>query len=155
MENFPAMMSSSTPTRLPESPLEWAAWAAYLADAKKALNIQVLHTTAVSQMADYFVICTGQSRTQVRAIAEEVAFYFKHANNQATGDERDTGNTWCLLDFGDVIVHVMQEEARGYYQLEKFWSHAEVVPTEDWIACATDMGLLQLDAFAGGESLDA
>jgi ribosome-associated protein len=141
--------SAYTPKQLPQSALEWATWAAYLADSKKALDIQVLKTDKVTTLADYFVICTGQSKPQARAIAEEIAYAFRHAGNTATGDERDVANTWCLLDFTDVVVHVMQPEARTFYGLETFWNHAEEVPAEEWHAVAKSLGLLDHPAFEG------
>lgn len=147
--NFSENTSTHIPNRKPETALEWATWAAYLADSKKALDIQVLKTDKVTTLADYFVICTGQSKPQARAIAEEIAYEFRHAGNTATGDERDVANTWCLLDFTDVVVHVMQNEARDFYGLEKFWNHAELVPAEEWHAVAEELGLLNLPASEG------
>jgi ribosome-associated protein len=139
-------MSQHTPDRPPETALEWAAWAAYLADAKKATDIQILRTEKVTQLADYFVICSGQSKTQVRAIAEDIAYEFKHADNAPSSDERDVNSTWCLLDFRDIVVHVMDQETRGFYQLEQFWSHADLIPAEEWYAVATELGLINLEA---------
>jgi ribosome-associated protein len=141
--------SPHSPKQLPQSALEWATWAAYLADSKKALDIQVLKTDKVTTLADYFVICTGQSKPQARAIAEEIAYAFRHAGNTATGDERDVANTWCLLDFTDVVVHVMQPDARTFYGLETFWNHAEEVPAEEWHAVAKSLGLLNHPTLEG------
>jgi|GEM_PF-767010 len=138
-------MSQHTPNRRPETSLEWAAWAAYLADSKKATDIQILHTEKVSQLADYFIICSGQSKTQVRAIAEEIAYEFKHVDNAPSSDERDVANTWCLLDFKDIVIHVMEQETRRFYQLEQFWSHADLLPDAEWHDVAKDLGLIDLE----------
>ena len=145
MNHLPA---SLTPNKLPETSLEWVAWAAYLADSKKALGITVLETSTVTTLADYFLVCSGQSKTQVRAIAEEIAFAFKHAPKDILSDERDDSNTWCLLDFHDVVIHVMQEEARGFYQLEQFWNHARQLETSEWFEVAKGMGLGSEEASA-------
>ncbi|XVJ50684.1 MAG: ribosome silencing factor [Vampirovibrio sp.] len=147
-----AHLIPSSLKRLPSSALEWATWAAYLADSKKALDIQVLKTEDVTTLADYFVICTGQSKPQARAIAEEIAYVFRHAGNTAIGDERDVANTWCLLDFTDVVIHVMQAEARDFYSLEKFWNHAELVPAQAWHQVAEDLGLLTLEVESSSSS---
>ncbi len=138
--------SSHSPKRLPQTPLEWASWAAYLADSKKAVNIQVLRTADVTTLADYFVVCSGLSKPQVKAIAEEILYEFKHAGNQPAGNEQDVSQTWCLLDFTDVVVHVMQEEARSFYKLEQFWNHAELLSADSWQAVAADLGLLHFNA---------
>ena len=130
-----------TPNRNPENTLEWLSWAAFLADSKKALNVTLLETKHVTQIADYFLIVTGESRAQVRAITEEIKEQFKHADLPHVGDERDVNASWCLLDYGDFVVHVMQPEQREFYNLEGYWNHAEVIETQTWHALAKGLGL--------------
>jgi ribosome-associated protein len=130
-----------TPNRTPQNSLEWLAWAAFLADSKKALDITLLETLHVTQIADYFLIVTGESRTQVRAITEEIKEQFKHLGLHAGNDERDTNTSWCLLDYGDFIIHVMQPEQREFYNLEGYWNHAEIIETTTWQATAKTLGL--------------
>ncbi|MCX5921465.1 MAG: ribosome silencing factor [Candidatus Melainabacteria bacterium] len=130
-----------TPNRNPENTLEWLAWSAFLADSKKALDVTLLETKNVTQIADYFLIVTGESRAQVRAITEEIKEQFKHAGLPHVGDERDANASWCLLDYGDFVIHVMQPEQREFYNLEGYWNHAEVIETETWHGLAKSLGL--------------
>lgn len=112
---------------------EMAALAANLAESKKAVNTMVLDTEKVSHMADYFVICSGESSTQIRTIADEIEKQFKNRGQLPLGKEKDASYRWCLLDYGDIVVHVMNPEEREFYQLEKFWSHAVPVNKEKWL----------------------
>jgi ribosome-associated protein len=111
---------------------ELAALAATLADSKKAIDILVLNTGKVSCLADYFVICSGESTTQIRTIAEEIKKAFRQRGHEPVGVEQDAPCKWHLLDYGDVVIHVMQRGERQFYQLENFWSHADIVPAESW-----------------------
>lgn len=113
--------------------LEIAALAANIAEAKKAVDTMVLDTGKVSHMADYFVICSGESSTQVRTIADEIEKQFRTRGQELLGKEKDGSYRWCLLDYGDIVVHVMNPEEREFYQLEKFWSHAIPVNKEKWL----------------------
>jgi ribosome-associated protein len=130
------------PKHTPDSPLKLASWAAYLADCKKCNEITVLKTEGITSIADYFVIASGQSRTQVRATVDDIETLFGDAGFPAKNDERDQQHSWCLLDYGDIIVHVMQDEQREFYRLEQFWNHAEPVEKEAWLAVAhNELGL--------------
>jgi ribosome-associated protein len=113
---------------------ELAALAATIADAKKAIDILVLDTGKVSSLTDYFVICSGESTTQIRTIAEEIKKAFRQREQEPVGMEQDAPCKWHLLDYGDVVIHIMQRSERQFYQLENFWSHADVVPAESWQA---------------------
>jgi ribosome-associated protein len=118
-------------------PFELAALAANLAESKKALDTLVLDTGKVSYLADYFVICSGESPAQIRTITDTIEKAFKRRGLERIGSESDQSSRWCLLDYGDVVIHVMHRNERQYYQLEKFWSHANVVAQEQWL----DQGL--------------
>ncbi len=99
---------------------------AQAADDRKATDIVILKVTEVSYLTDYFVIVTGFSRTQVKAIAEAIEEKVYQTYNQVprqTEGKKD-GN-WILQDFGDVIVHIFLPEEREFYNLEAFWGHAE------------------------------
>ncbi len=99
---------------------------AQAADDRKASDIVILKVTEVSYLTDYFVIVTGFSRTQVKAIAEAIEEKVSQTHNQVprqTEGKKD-GN-WILQDFGDVIVHIFIPEEREFYNLEAFWGHAE------------------------------
>ncbi|MDJ0636908.1 MAG: ribosome silencing factor [Xenococcaceae cyanobacterium MO_188.B29] len=96
------------------------------ADDKKAANIVLLKVSDVSYLADYFVIATGFSKTQIRAISEaiEEQILEQFQQNPIRVEGKTEGN-WILLDYGDVIAHIFLPEDREYYNLEAFWGHAE------------------------------
>lgn len=112
---------------------EMASLAANIAESKKAVDTMVLDTGKVSHMADYFVICSGESTTQIRTIADEIEKQFKSRGQMPLGKEKDGSYHWCLLDYGDIVIHVMNPEERDFYQLEKFWSHAIPVNKDKWL----------------------
>ena len=95
------------------------------ADDRKGRDIVMLEVGQVSYLAEYFAISTGQSRAQVRAIAEEIVerveakFQRSPRNISGQGDA-----SWILLDYGDIVDHVMLPDEREYYDLEAFWGHA-------------------------------
>ena len=103
-------------------------------DNKKGSDIKILNIANVSVLADYFVICTGDSATQVKAMTEYVRAKMKEVfQRKPCGDEKDSKNRWNLLDYGDVIVHVLHREERETYAIEKFWNHAFIVDEEKWM----------------------
>ncbi|MEM9155256.1 MAG: ribosome silencing factor [Cyanobacteria bacterium J06642_2] len=99
------------------------------ADDRKAGDIAWLHVEGVSILSDYFIIVTGYSITQVRAIAtaieDSIEERFQRLPRQIEG--RQTG-TWILMDYEDTIVHIMLESEREFYNLEAFWGHAPRIP---------------------------
>ena len=88
----------------------------------KARDIAVLEVSEQSNITDYMVVCSGTSKTHVKAIAENVVLEAKRANLHIHGVEGRDSSEWVLVDLGDVIVHVMQDQTREFYQLEKLWS---------------------------------
>ncbi|WP_078552750.1 ribosome silencing factor [Bacillus alkalicellulosilyticus] len=99
-------------------------------DDKRAENIVALNMKGVSLIADYFVICHGNSEKQVQAIADEVK---KVAQEQGMEMRRLEGfdqARWVLIDLGDVVVHVFHKDERLFYNLEKLWGDAQVVELE-------------------------
>jgi len=96
------------------------------ADERKADDINVLKVTDISYLADYFVIVTGFSRTQVRAIADSIEKQVEtsYARLPLHTEGKAEGN-WILQDFGDVLVHIFMPEEREFYKLEAFWGHAQ------------------------------
>jgi len=105
---------------------ELALQIATAATEKKAQDIVLLKVSEVSYLADYFVIVTGFSRTQIKAIAESIEKQLEEKFNihpvRVSGKRE--GN-WIVQDFGDVIVHIFLPEEREFYDLEAFWGHAE------------------------------
>lgn len=100
------------------------------AQEKKGRDILLMNLQGISLIADYFVICTGNSTIQVRAIAEQVDETMSLAGHQPLRVEGYKDGRWVLLDFGSVIVHVFQEEERKYFNLERLWGDAEKTPYE-------------------------
>jgi len=106
-----------------------AAVAARLADSKKAVDIRVLALPPHSALADYIVLASGLSRPQVKAITQELHVRLKALGARHGRIEGADMGWWVLVDYSDVIVHVMQPEAREYYDLDGLYVEAEEV---DW-----------------------
>lgn len=88
----------------------------------------MLDLRSVSLLADYFVICSGESERQVRAIVNEVTEKIKKEKGiQPLQIEGDPSSGWVLMDYGSIIVHIFAPVMRGYYQLEELWSDAPTV----------------------------
>lgn len=97
-------------------------------DDKKAQKIEVIDIREVSQIADYFVICTGTSSTHVKALADEVEFQIGGRENDAGFHKEGYSNaTWVLLDYKDVIVHIFYGETRDFYNIEHLWADGKKV----------------------------
>ena len=100
-------------------------------DAKKGLDIQVLRIDRVSSLADYFVICTGTSNTHVRTLCDCAEYTLEQLGETMLGREGHRGNSWELLDFGSVVIHVFTPEAREFYSLERLWADGEKIELKD------------------------
>ncbi len=87
----------------------------------------MLDTRTVCSFADYFVICSGETKRQIQAIYEEVEHTLKKEGSLPIHHEGTADSGWLLIDYGDVIVHVFATEEREYYQLDKLWSQANLV----------------------------
>ncbi|MBE6622146.1 MAG: ribosome silencing factor [Ruminococcaceae bacterium] len=96
-------------------------------DMKKAGGIKLLHVADKTVLADYFVICTGNSNTQTRALGDEVEYKLGLEGIEPARVEGRESALWVLLDYSSVLVHVFHTEARQYYNLEKLWNEAEEV----------------------------
>ncbi|AJY76253.1 ribosome silencing factor [Paenibacillus beijingensis] len=97
------------------------------AEDKKAGNIVALNLKEISLVADYFVICHGNSDTQVQAIATEIRKRAEEKGARLRGLEGMDTARWVLIDLGDVVVHVFHRDERDYYNIERLWSDAKVV----------------------------
>jgi ribosome-associated protein len=97
------------------------------ADSKKAFEILVLDLRKLTTICDYFVICSGSNATQVGAIAEGIGQDLAKAGIHPSHVEGAAGSTWVLMDYGDVVVHIFEEQTRAYYSLEKLWGEAPQV----------------------------
>ena len=100
-------------------------------DSKKGMELRLLKIDRVSSLADYFVICTGTSNTHVRTLCDIAEDTLEKLGENKLGREGHRGNTWELLDFGSIVVHVFTEEARAFYDLERLWADAEKVDIGD------------------------
>lgn len=107
--------------------LETAQLAVKALDGKKGLNIMLIKVQDISSIADYFVIATGTSNTHVKALADEVEFKLDKDGISVSHVEGYRSDSWILLDYVDVVVHVFSEEAREYYGLERLWQDGEKI----------------------------
>ena len=96
-------------------------------DSKKGGEIKVLKTEALTTLADYFVICTATSSTQVKAMSDACEEAMEKHGEQVHHIEGHRGGTWLLLDFSSVVVHIFTDESRKFYDLERLWGDAEEV----------------------------
>ena len=116
---------------MPLKSKDLAIQAAEAALEKKALDVTVLDLSGLTVIADYFVICSGESTTQVKAVAEFIEQEFAEKRIRPLGVEGAAHSHWILLDYGDVIIHVFEKETRAYYNLEKLWMDAKVVEIDE------------------------
>ena len=98
---------------------------------KKGYDVKILDLRNLTTIADYFVICTGDSDTQVKAIADEVDKRMRDEGVRSWHTEGYRSLNWVLIDFVDIIVHVFKKESREHYNLEKLWGDAPTVLAED------------------------
>jgi ribosome-associated protein len=97
------------------------------AESKKALDIQVLDLREITSFCDYFILASGTNPKQVQAIAEEVDIELRKIGERANAVEGFDNAEWILADYGDFIVHIFSEKARGFYELERLWRTAHKV----------------------------
>lgn len=100
------------------------------AENRKAADLKVLHLGEVSDFTDYFLICSGTNERQVQAIADSVEERLREERVRPLHVEGYSRGQWVLLDYGDVVIHVFQDETRGFYALERLWADAPDVTQE-------------------------
>ncbi len=106
--------------------------AAAAAAAKKAEDILILDVSQVLVITDHFLICSGNNERQVRTIADEIEKRLLESRRiKPVRREGERESRWVVLDFIDFVVHVFHKEDRAYYELERLWSDAPVVPFDD------------------------
>ncbi|MBQ8058153.1 MAG: ribosome silencing factor [Ruminococcus sp.] len=113
--------------------LQQAKETAKILSEKKGLDIKVIEISDVSVIADYMVIATGNSSTHVKALADEVEEQLDDMGISVSHIEGYRSNSWILLDYIDIIVHVFSNEAREYYDLERLWEDGKDVDISDII----------------------
>ena len=109
------------------SSFEIACAAVKVLDSKKASDIRVLKIDKKTIIADYFVICTGNSSTQIKTLADEVEYQLKVGKIPSVRLEGSDSNEWKVIDCNDIVVHVFSNEARDFYKLEKLWADADEI----------------------------
>ncbi len=106
--------------------------AANAAEDKKAFGTLILDVKQVTVIAEYFVIAGGDNPNQVRAIVDSIGDSLTKLGYRPGVVQGRQDGRWVLLDYGDLIVHVLQDKERSFYKLEQFWNHALIVPEEEW-----------------------
>ena len=120
--------SVGRPKQAPPS-LERALTAAQVAADNRGRDIVVLDLREITTIFDYFVVVTGTSRRQLHAISEEIDRTLEtELGDHRLGIEGYEQSRWILLDYGDVVIHLFDDETRGYYALEDLWAEAKRVP---------------------------
>ena len=126
------------------SSLKLACVIARILDDKLGKDISILNIGHVSSFADYFVIASGDVSTQVKALTEAVRLQIKELfAKQPLRTENDLRNRWNLLDYGDVVVHILQKDERETYAIEKFWNQAFSVSEEEWLKESEEYSLYE------------
>ncbi len=90
-------------------------------EEKKGIDLKVIEIAEISTLADYFIISSGSNENQVQAIIDSVDEQMSKAGYEPRHTEGKSPTEWMLLDYGDVVVHIFNEEGRSYYDLEHIW----------------------------------
>ena len=120
---------TNVPQNVPLRSLKHACLCAKAADDLRGKETLVLDLTDVTPIVDFFVISTGSSGRQMRAVADEVRRIMRSSGSRSRGIEGENDTSWILHDFGDIVLHVFSPEARKLYDLEHLWADA---PRIDW-----------------------
>lgn len=99
--------------------------------SKKGFDVVILDLRKLASFADYFVIASGDSNTQVKAVADEIDKKMKDDGIRCWHKEGFKALSWVLMDYVDVVVHIFKKDAREFYKLEKLWGDAPVIEVED------------------------
>lgn len=102
-------------------------------DSKRGEDIQAIKIADLTILADYFVIVNGTSNTHARTLADEVEFQLTQKGEEPLRREADTGNTWIVLDYGDIIIHIFYKDTRNFYKLEGLWADGEQINISNMI----------------------
>ena len=103
-------------------------------DDKKARDVKVIDIHEVSVLADYFVIASGSNQNQVQAMVDNVEEMLTKAGYEPKQIEGTRNSSWILMDYGDLIIHVFDEENRLFYDLERIWRDGKVLEMEEFLA---------------------
>ena len=111
-------------------PREMADIAVKALEEKKAIDIKIIDIAHISTLADYFIIASGSNRSQVQAMADAVDETLGKRGIHARSTEGYQNANWILLDYGDIVVHLFDEENRLFYDLERIWRDGKLIPPE-------------------------
>ena len=120
MDQFDMTAEVKTPLTGAEA-RELAEAIAEVLDSKKGRDIKILHVEDKTVIAEYFVLCTGNSSTQIKALAGETEYRMEQRGVNAYGVEGRDNNSWMVLDYSNVIVHIFSRESREFYNLDKLY----------------------------------
>ncbi|MBI2995337.1 MAG: ribosome silencing factor [Candidatus Melainabacteria bacterium] len=112
--------------------LEFAIIAANAAEEKKGEDVLLLDVSKLTIVGDYFLIITAKSPAQIEAIAEYITEELNNLNYKLISKEGFALSNWMVLDFGNIVVHIMSKKIREYYKLERFWSNATFIEKKLW-----------------------
>ena len=115
------------------TPTEVAGYVVNALDSKKAREIKLLRTSEITILADYFIICTAGSTTQLKTLSDEVEKLLKNNGEIPLRREGHRSGGWVLIDYGCVVVHLFLQEVREFYTLERLWGDAEDVDISSMI----------------------
>ena len=101
------------------------------ADSKKARDITAIRVFEQTTLTDYFVVMTGTSTTHIRALSEEIELKLKREHEVVPHHIEGITSNWILMDYGDVVIHIFDEENRLFYDLERIWRDGKVVEKEE------------------------
>ena len=121
------------------SSYKFACIVARFLDEKIAKDLSILNISNVSSFADYFVICNGNSSTQIKSLADEVEEKLKEVDVTPYSKEGFSDASWVLLDYSSVVVHIFNPEQRDFYSIENLWSDAPDVDVSDIIEANSKM----------------
>ena len=102
-------------------------------NSRKGMDIEILHVGEITIMADYFVICSGTSNTQIRTLGDEVEFQLQKKLDLTPLHREGRASGWVLLDYGFMIVHIFHREEREFYKMEHLWADADRIDPETLI----------------------
>ena len=116
------------------TPTEVAEYVVHALDSKKAQEIKLLRTSEITILADYFIICTAGSTTQLKTLSDEVEKILKKKGELPLRREGHRSSGWVLIDFGCVVVHIFLQEDRDFYTLERLWGDADDIDISSFIS---------------------
>ena len=115
------------------TPLEMTKLAVKALDSKKAMDIKALQIADITVLADYFIICTAGSTTQIKTLSDEVQKVLEENGEHPLHVEGYRDGGWVLVDFGCIVVHLFLDETRKFYELERLWSDAPELDISEFI----------------------